>query len=321
MEQRSLSFIVPFHNEHNTIELLSEKIADVCTREGYTYELIFVDDGSVDGGFETVRALAKNNHSIRGLRFQRNFGQTAALHAGIRASHFPLIVTLDADMQNDPADVPLLLRKIDQGFDVVSGTRAERRDTWRKRFASFWANKCISYITGVHLTDYGCALKIYRREYVEHAPLYGEMHRFVPILAAWYGARVTEVPVRHHPRIHGRSHYDVAGRTIRVVLDLLTVKFLHSYISRPMHFFGGAALVFLLCGVVSGITTIFLKLLHLKDFVATPLPLLTVFLVIIGVLCLLMGLLAELLIRVYFDQPSNSPYRIYEKVGFSGTQT
>jgi len=314
MSVHAISFVIPLHNERDTLETLCSLITDLCISKGYSYEIILVDDGSDDGGFEVIRKLAQENPNIRGLRFQRNFGQTAAIRAGFRASHFPLIVTLDADLQNDPADVPLLLSKINEGYDVISGVRSNRKDIWFKCFLSRWANRCISWTTGVQLKDFGCTLKLYRREYVEHAPLYGEMHRFIPVLASWYGARIAEVAVHHHQRKTGKSHYGVIGRTIRVLLDLLTVKFLHSYVSRPMHFFGGVAIVFLLSGTLIGGITVLLRLLHIFDFVSTPLPLLTIFLMTIGVIFLLMGLLAELLIRIYFEQTDHHPYRIYEVI-------
>lgn len=310
-----ISFIVPFHNEETTLRTLYEKITKVCKDEAYHYEIIFVDDGSDDRGFEIIRDIAILDPHVRGLRFSRNFGQTAAMNAGIHQSRAPRIVTMDADLQNDPTDVPRLVSKLNEGFDVVSGWRKDRQDAWMKRFPSKIANAFISRMTGVRLSDYGCSLKIYKREFLEQAPLYGEMHRFIPIFAAWYGARVCEIPVTHHARSQGRSHYGTVGRTLRVLLDLLTVKFLHTYIARPMHFFGGMAALMLVCGFLSGITAIIFKLTHFRDFVATPLPLLTVFLILIGLMFLLMGLLAELLIRIYFEQAGRQSYRIQESIG------
>ncbi len=287
----------------------------MCQREGYTYEMIFVDDGSDDGSFAEIKTIAARDAKVRAIRFQRNFGQTAAMSAGIHESRYDVIVTLDADLQNDPDDVPMLLQKLDEGFDIVSGWRRDRHDSWAKRFVSRRANSLISWLTGVHLNDYGCSLKAYRREYVQLIPLYGEMHRFIPVFAAWYGARVTEMPVRHHLRAHGKSHYGICGRTLRVLLDLITVKFLHSYITRPMHFFGAIGVILMSIGMVSGTASIVLKIMKLRDFVDTPLPLLGVFLVTVGMLSLLLGLQAELLIRIYFEQPGRKSYSVKETIG------
>ena len=311
----NLSFVVPVHNEEQTLRELAAGIAAVCAAHGYDYELIFVDDGSEDKSFAVLEELARVNARIKVIQLSRNFGQTAALSAGIHASMFPLIVTLDADLQNDPADVPAMLARMNEGFDVVSGWRQTRRDIWTKKISSQLANTLISRLTNVRLSDYGCTLKIYKREYLEGAPLYGDMHRFIPVLAAWHGAKVTEIPVTHRPRVHGRSHYGIFGRTGRVLLDLITVKFLHSYIARPMHFFGAFGIFFMGLGVVSALVAILLRVLEIRDFVATPLPLFAAFTFLIGVQALLMGLLGELLIRIYFDQPGRKSYAVRRTIG------
>ncbi len=315
-----LSFIVPVHNEQESLQELHRKIVDVCSANTYSYELIFVDDGSEDKSFEIIRSIAAKDSHVKAIKLRRNFGQTAALSAGIHASRAPIIITLDADLQNDPADVPRLLQKLREGYDIASGWRKERQDSFAKKWPSKLANSVISRVTGVRLSDYGCTLKAYKREYLEHTPLYGDMHRFVPVLAAWHGAKVGEVEVHHHPRTHGKSHYGLFGRTVRVLLDLLTVKFLHTYVARPMHFFGSVGFIFMGLGCVTGIATIILKLLHIRDFVATPLPLFTLFLIILGVQALLMGLIAELLIRIYFEQSGRLPYHIEESIGIEHTQ-
>lgn len=308
-----LSFVLPVHNEAQGLRELSAVIAEVCRSEGYRYEVIFVDDGSDDGSFDVIAEIAARDERVCAIQLSRNFGQTAALSAGIDASTAPLVIMLDADLQNDPRDVPILLQKLEEGFDVVSGWRRDRRDQWCRRLPSTLANSLISAVTGVRLHDYGCTLKVYRREYLEGASLYGDMHRFIPVLAAWQGARVAEVPVRHHPRRYGRSHYGIR-RTGKVLLDLLTVKFLHTYIARPMHFFGGVALWLLMGGVFSGGAAVLLKITGVRDFVATPLPLLAIFLFIVGVQFLLMGLLGELLIRIYFERTGHLPYRVRRAV-------
>lgn len=306
----SLSFVLPVHNESACLRELHHSITDVCRSHAYIHEIIFVDDGSSDDSFAILQDIARQDSSVRLIRFTRNYGQTAALNAGIHASRAPSIVTLDADLQNDPRDVPRLMKKIDEGYDVVSGWRKHRRDSWIRTLPSKAANILISWITGVRLSDYGCTLKVYRREFIHDVPLYGDMHRFMPVLAAWHGARVTELAVEHRPRRTGRSHYGL-GRTGRVILDLLTVKFLHTYISRPMHFFGGVGIWFILFGMLSGSLAVLLKVLAVRTLVDTPLPLLSVFLGILGTQCVLLGLLGELLIRIYFDRINRTAYHVH----------
>ena len=310
----SLSFVIPVHNEEKSLVELLRRIEDVCTKQHYTYEVIFVDDGSSDGSFAVLQELSSRNPLVKITRFRRNYGQTAALNAGIHASTAPLIITLDGDLQNDPADVPHLLRELEKGFDVVSGWRKKRRENILRRIPSRCANALISKVTGVQLSDYGCTLKVYKRAFLENVPLYGEMHRFIPVFAAWGGAKVSEIPVTHFARQFGRSHYGLR-RTGRVLLDLLTVKFLHTYIAKPMHFFGGIGIWFMGGGMVTGVTALLLKFWHIRSFVDTPLPLLAAFLTIVGAQFILMGLLAELLIRIYFEQPGRSSYRIASAVG------
>jgi len=307
---KAISFVVPVHNEAGSLRLLHSSIVEICRIEQYDFEIIYIDDGSSDDSYKVISELAEKDPHTKVIQFRRNFGQAAAMSAGIHASRAPLIVTLDADLQNDPQDVPSLLEKLKEGYDVVSGIRAKRKDGISKRWPSKLANKIISMVTGVKLKDYGCSLKIYKREFLENVTLYGDMHRFIPIFAAWNGARVSEIPVHHHARKQGKSHYGFFGRTGRVLLDLLTVKFLHSFISRPMHFFGAAGSWLMATGLLCGIIAVVLKLTHIRDFVATPLPLLTIFLITTGIIALLMGLLGELLIRIYFEQKGNAPYRI-----------
>ncbi len=309
----SLSFVIPLHNESQTLQELASSIESVCLSHGYSYEIIFVDDGSDDGSFAIIEKLAAQNTHIRAIQFRRNFGQAAALSAGIESSRAPVIIALDADLQNDPADTPALLAKLNEGYDVVSGWRKNRQDNWLRRWPSHLANSLISRITGVRLSDYGCTLKAYKREFLEGVVLYGEMHRFIPVFAAWQGARVTEIPVRHAPRKFGRSHYGIR-RTGKVMLDLLTVKFLHTYIARPMHFFGAIGFVLMLSGTLTGFFALYLKFAGIRSLVDTPLPLLTGLLLVIGVQFMLMGLIAELLIRVYFSQKDRHSFSIRRSI-------
>lgn len=311
---RFLSFVIPLHNEKNTLQELASSVASVCLLNGYAYEIVFVDDGSDDGSFAVIEGLASQNPCIRAIQFRRNFGQAAAMNAGIEASCAPVIIALDADLQNDPADTPALLAKLDEGYDVVSGWRRDRKDNWLRRWPSYLANALISRITGVRLSDYGCTLKAYRSEFLEDVVLYGEMHRFIPVFAAWQGARVAEIPVHHAPRKYGRSHYGIR-RTGKVILDLLTVKFLHTYISRPMHFFGAIGFLLMLGGLLAGLVAIYLKLADIRAFVDTPLPLLSALLLIVGIQFMLMGLIAELLIRVYFSHRDRQSYAIRRSIG------
>jgi dolichol-phosphate mannosyltransferase len=312
MAQRDISFVIPVHNEEHSLEELHRRLAELSAGNAYDGEIIFVDDGSTDGSVAVLRRLAAHDPRTKVIRLRRNYGQTAALSAGIRASGKSVVVTLDADMQNDPADIPALLAELDTGVDVVSGWRRDRKDRSQKVFSSRLANRLISRVTGVALSDYGCTLKAYRREFLRSIPLYGEMHRFIPVFAAWHGAKITEIPVHHLPREHGTSHYGIAGRTVRVMLDLLTVKFLHTFISRPMHFFGGVGMIFLGIGVLSAALAVFFKMTHMKDFISTPLPLFSVFFFLLGIQSMLLGLLAELLIRIYFDQPGRQSFEIAE---------
>lgn len=311
----TLSFVIPAHNEEASLAELHEKIAAMCVRHDYRAEVIFVDDGSSDRSVAVLEGLCARDPRLRCIQFRRNYGQTAALLAGIRASTGEVVVTLDADLQNDPADIPHLLAKIAEGYDVVSGWRRDRKEGVLRRWPSCIANRLISHVTGVRLRDYGCTLKAYRREVLGDVPLYGEMHRFVPVLAAWHGARVAEIPVQHHSRRYGNAHYGLR-RTRKVLLDLLTVKFLHTYVARPMHFFGGIGSWLLIAGLGSGAAAVVLKVLDVRDFVDTPLPLLAALLLTVGFQFVLMGLLAELLIRIYFHQPGHDPYYVARTIGF-----
>jgi glycosyltransferase involved in cell wall biosynthesis len=303
----AVSVIVPVFNEELNVEELYDRVTAVLHG---SVEFIFVDDGSTDGTFDRLRRLAGNDPRMRLVRFRRNFGQTAALSAGIDHARGEIIVPMDGDLQNDPKDIPRLLAKLDEGYDVVSGWRVHRRDPLRKRLPSVIANRLISWISGVHLHDYGCSLKAYRRTVLQDVRLYGEMHRFVPIYASWQGARVTELPVEHHARTRGKSNYGI-GRTFKVLLDLVVVKFLASYATKPIYVFGGFGLFALFLALLAFGWMVYYKLAGLKDFVQTPLPLVVVMLFLVGCLSVLLGLVAELTVRTYYESQGKRTYVLW----------
>jgi glycosyltransferase involved in cell wall biosynthesis len=310
MARELVSIIIPVYNEAQNLRVLLPALGQTLETLGLHYEIVVVDDGSTDETASTLRGLA-----IPGLRLvhlRRNTGQTAALMAGIRFSRGEFLVSMDGDLQNDPADIAKLLAKLDEGFDVVSGWRMNRRDARiRRNLLSRIANKIISVVSGVHLHDYGCSLKAYRRNALEGVQLYGEMHRFIPIYSYWNGARVTEVPVAHHPRRFGVSKYGLE-RIPKVIFDLLVVVFLHRFGQRPMYVFGSVGLLSIGVGMIAGAAALFYKLTGQKSFIETPLPLLFVMAEITGAMCLLMGLLAELLVRTYYESQNKTTYMISE---------
>ena len=310
----SLSIVVPCMNEEETLpELLTKLDAAAATLRdrGHEVEVLIVDAGSKDRSLEILRAATESRPHLRVLRFARNFGQTAAMAAGFEAATGDVIVPLDADLQNDPDDIPLLLDKLAEGYDVVSGWRRNRQDDVTRTLPSRLANGLISWVSGVRLHDYGCTLKAYRREALEGVHLYGEMHRFIPIYAAQQGAKITELPVRHHPRTKGKTKYGL-GRIPNVVLDLLLVQFLWRYGTKPMHVFGKFGLASLAASILSFLGMLYFKLWGQKPFVETPLPLLTIMFFLIGALSILMGLLAEMTMRTYFESQRAQTYRIRE---------
>jgi glycosyltransferase involved in cell wall biosynthesis len=305
-----LSVIVPVFNERESLEPLVSSLSKVLSSSGEDYEIIFIDDGSSDGSTEYLAEVTKSNPRARLVQFRRNFGQTAALAAGIEFATGAILITIDADLQNDPADIPALLTKLREGYDVVSCWRRRRKDSWLTRtLPSKLANGLISRISGVRLHDYGCTLKAYRAEVLAHMRLYGEMHRFIPIYATWAGAKVAELPVQHHPRIHGTSKYGLS-RMHKVFLDLITVKMLSSYSTKPMYMFGGTGLAACAAGFFFAGWTLFDKFFNDIKAHRNPLLLLAVFLFILGVQFILMGLVAELVIRIYFESRDKTPYLI-----------
>jgi len=305
---QKISVIVPVFNERENLETLIPALLNGLEAAGEDFEVVFVDDGSRDGSGEHLARIVQSNPRLKLVQLCRNFGQTAAMAAGFDHATGDVLIAIDADNQNDPSDIQAVLAKMREGYDVVSCWRQDRKDRLlTRRLPSILANKLVSIFSGVHLHDYGCTLKGYRREIISHVRLYGEMHRFIPIYATWAGAKVAEIPVRHHPRTRGRSKYGLS-RTYKVLLDLITVKMLGSYSTKPMYFFGGVGLLACSAGVIFGGWTLFDKFANDVKAHRNPLLLLAVFLFLLGIQFILMGLVAELLIRTYYESQGKSPY-------------
>lgn len=310
---REVSVVVPILNEQDNLGPLHEQITQTLA-DKYDYEIVFVDDGCIDNSFEILSRLQKKDARIRIIRFRKNFGQTAALSAGFEHARGEIIVAIDADLQNDPADIPKMLTKLNEGFDVVSGWRKNRHDKLITRIVpSKIANWLIARITGVKLHDFGCTLKAYRREVLAETKLYGEMHRFIPALASWSGARIVEIEVNHRHRTSGAPKYGL-GRTLKVILDLITVKFLGSFSTKPIYIFGGLGAASALVAVTSGLVVLYQKFIspsHLS-MNRNPLLVLTALLITATIQFVLMGLLAELLVRTYHESQNRPTYVIKE---------
>jgi glycosyltransferase involved in cell wall biosynthesis len=307
-----ISVIVPIYNEAESLPILYKRVTQVLRRLNCPWELILVNDGSTDQSQARLDEIASLDSAVKVVRFRRNSGQTAAMMAGVDYAEGSIIIPMDGDLQNDPKDIPRLLAKLDEGYDVVSGWRKDRKDNPIKRnLLSRLANRLISFISGVPLHDYGCSLKAYRKDVIKGVKLYGEMHRFIPIYASWFGARIAEIPVTHHPRQFGQSKYGME-RVIKVIFDLIVVKFLSKYAQKPMYIFGSAGASSLLVSFLSGIWAVYLKLFEHTSFISTPLPLLVVMTAITGFMCILMGLLAELSIRTYYEAQDKSVYVVHE---------
>jgi glycosyltransferase involved in cell wall biosynthesis len=311
-----VSIFLPVFNEEPNLLPLHAKLDEALKSLGRSAEIVYVDDGSSDGSLRILREIAELDPRVRVVALRRNYGQTAAMAAGIDAAKGDVLIPMDADLQNDPADITRLLKKLDEGYDVVSGWRKNRKDKMvTRKIPSMLANRLISWIGGVPLHDYGCSLKAYRRESLQDVRLYGEMHRFIPIYAAWAGARVTEIPVEHHARTMGKSKYGLS-RTIKVVFDLMTIKFMASYHTKPIYVFGTFGMLAFAISLLGGLYAVFLKIFHKADFVQTPLPILSIVMFAVGVQFLLMGLLAEMLVRTYHESQAKPIYAVRERLGF-----
>lgn len=306
----NISLIIPLFNERDNVAPLAKALAGDWQQGIDLREVILVDDGSTDGTGDLLDELAAANPRWRIVHFRRNYGQTAAIMAGLDRAQGEVLVLMDGDLQNDPADIPRLLAKLEDGYDVCSGWRQHRRDrAFSRRLPSWLANRLISWVSGVRLHDYGCTLKAYRRSVIKDIKLYGEMHRFIPIYARWHGARIGELPVAHHPRTAGRSKYGLE-RTFKVLLDLLVVKFLVDYSQKPIYFFGHASLLFFLASLLGFVAMVYFKFYGGKSFVETPLPQFVVMLALMGFMAILMGVIAELLMRTYYESQDKPSYAV-----------
>jgi glycosyltransferase involved in cell wall biosynthesis len=312
-----VSIFLPVYNEEPNLMPLHAKLDGALKTLDRSAEIVYVDDGSTDGSLKILRQIAEIDPRVRVVALRRNYGQTAAMAAGIDAASGKVLIPMDADLQNDPLDIQRLLQKLDEGYDVVSGWRKNRQDKmFTRKIPSMIANRLISWIGGVPLHDYGCSLKAYRRESLQDVRLYGEMHRFIPIYASWAGARVAEIPVKHHARTMGKSKYGLS-RTLKVVFDLMTIKFMASYQTKPIYVFGMFGMLAFVISLLAGLYAVFLKIIHKADFVQTPLPILTIVMFAVGVQFLLMGLLAEMLVRTYHESQAKAIYAVRERLGFN----
>jgi glycosyltransferase involved in cell wall biosynthesis len=310
-----ISVVVPVYNEYDSLPALLEALTQVLEVLAHPYEIICIDDGSTDGSGDRLRELAQQYPRLRAVLLRRNYGQTAAMAAGFDYALGSVVITMDGDLQNDPTDIPRLLDRLNEGYDLVSGWRKDRQDnTLTRLIPSKIANWLIGSVTGVELHDYGCSLKAYRAEVIHDLNLYGELHRFLPALAFIEGARITEMPVTHHPRRFGTSKYGL-GRTLRVVMDMLTVYFMKKFLTRPMHVFGSLGLVSMAAGLALGIYLTLVKILADQDIGDRPLLVLAVVLLLAGIQLFSFGLLAELLMRTYHESQQRPIYRVREIVG------
>lgn len=310
----SVSIVVPLYNEEDNVPILHERLKEVLDNLDTEYEIIYVDDGSIDRTLNLLEEIQKKDKNVMVLSLRRNFGQTAAFAAGFDFARGDIVITMDGDLQNDPKDIPRLLDAI-KNYDLVSGWRKKRKDTFlTRRLPSMIANWLISRVTGVRLHDYGCSLKAYRRDVVKNLRLYGEMHRFIPAVASWYGVRVSEIETTHHPRLRGKSKYGIS-RTIKVLLDLITVKFLQSFSTKPMQFFGPMGIIFGIAGVGISLYLSIEKLFRGINIGGRPLLLLGALLIIVGVQFVGMGLLGEMLVRVYHESQKKPIYAIKKILG------
>ena len=304
-----ISVIVPIFDEEQNLAPLYEGISTALKPLNQPCEIIFINDGSTDGSAAVLDDFAEKDATVKVIHFRRNYSQTAAIMAGVGASQGEIIIPMDGDLQNDPVDIPRLVEKLDEGFEVVSGWRKKREDSEFRRFPSRIANRLISSIFGVHIHDYGCTMKAYRRDVIEDVKLYGEMHRYIPIYAHWLGAKVTEIPITHHARIHGESKYGMR-RIIRVMLDVFFLYFMDRAFDRPIQFFGKLSVYSLFLAGLAGAAALWMKIAGIRDLVESPLPVLVASLILASVLFFLLGVLAEIQMRIYFETNGRTPYSI-----------
>jgi glycosyltransferase involved in cell wall biosynthesis len=319
-ERLEISVFLPVYNEQDNIEQLNLKLVDALERLHRSYEVIYVDDGSTDQSLAKLREIAARDSHVRVISLRRNYGQTAAMSAGIDHARGQILIPMDADLQNDPTDISRLLEKLDDGYDVVSGWRKDRKDRWlTRRLPSRLANRLISKLSGVDLHDYGCSLKAYRRDALTGVKLYGEMHRFIPIYAGWAGARVTELPVTHHARNAGESKYGLS-RTLKVIFDLITIKFLSSYLTKPLYLFGVAGVVCLLLSFLTFAFSLYYRIVEGVHLNRMPLATLSMIMFAMGVQFIFMGLLAEMIVRTYHESQDKPTYQIREKINIEDNE-
>ena len=316
MKKTLVSIVIPVFNEAENVGLLHGEIAAAVKNRAEDYEIIFVDDGSSDHSLIELKKVRSGDPRVRIIHFRKNFGQSAAISAGFKYSSGAMVVAMDADLQNDPADIPLVVDKVGEGFDIVNGWRRDRHDKWlTRRVPSFFGNKLISWITGVKLHDYGCTLRGFRSDVVRNMKLYGEMHRYIPAIASRMGIKSTEIVVNHRERKFGRSKYGL-GRTFRVLLDLISIKFLLAYSHRPLQIFGGAGLLMILAGMVSGAYLTYTKFVLNQGIAGRPLLFFTLLMVFLGFQAISLGLLAEMLSRIYHEGLDKNEYSIRTLIGF-----
>lgn len=316
-----LSVIIPIKDERDNLQPLHDRVRRALEPLGQRYEIVFVDDGSTDGSFAILERLAAIDPHVKAVRLRRNYGQTPALQAGIDYSSGEILITMDGDLQNDPEDIPRLLDKLSEGYDAVLGLREKRQDHFLlRKLPSLLGNWLIRKVTGVAIKDMGCTLRVLRRDLAQSLPLYGELHRFVPVLAQQNGGRLAQIPVRHHPRTAGKTKYGLS-RTVRVMLDLITVKFLYSYLTRPMHVMGTAGLFSMFLGCLSLVATVWMKSAYGTFMTGNPLLLLSVSLELIGVQFISMGLIGEVLSRTYFESQGKSAYVVRSTLNMEAPRT
>ncbi len=317
MKKKLVSIVIPVFNEAENVVILHGEIASAVKDRSEDYEIIFIDDGSRDGSLAALKDIHSRDARVKIVQFRKNFGQSAAISAGFAMCRGDIVIAMDADLQNDPADIPLLVDKVAEGFDIVNGWRKDRHDKWlTRRVPSFFGNKLISWITGTRLHDYGCTLRGFKSDVVKNLKLYGEMHRYIPAIASRMGIKSTEITVNHRARQFGKSKYGL-GRTFRVVIDLISLKFLLAYSHRPLQIFGGAGLLMILTGLVSGSYLTYAKFVLNQGISGRPLLFFTLLMVFLGFQSISLGLLAEMLSRIYHEGLDKNEYTIRELIGFT----